>query len=44
MARKNEKNCRKDNTANTTIQTSRNCKDEVKNCKTEHPDNPNVRN
>ena len=44
MSKKSEKNCRKDNTVNTTIQTGRNCKNETQNLKTQHPDTPEIRN
>ena len=44
MSKKSEKNCRKDNAVNTTIQTGRNCKNEAQNLKTQHPDTPEIRN
>lgn len=43
MSKKNQKNCRKDNAADTTIQTAKNCRDELGDCKTEHPEHPDIR-
>ncbi|WP_296626934.1 hypothetical protein [uncultured Negativibacillus sp.] len=44
MAKKNEKNCRKNNMTDTTIQTSKNCKNEYQQTKTPHPEKPEIKN
>lgn len=44
MAKKNQKNCRRDNPTDTTAQTPKDYKHEVQNYRTEHPDHPDLRN
>ena len=44
MAKKNQKNMPKNAPSNTTVQTGRNGKNEAQECKTEHPEKPDVRN
>lgn len=44
MAKKNDKNSRKNAPADTTIQTSKNCKNDYQQTKTVHPEKPEIKN